>query len=306
MEEVRDLLARYQSSDQVDAALASTRHRWDSRLGALQVRTPLLSTDFMLNRWLPYQTLSCRFWGRSALYQSSGAFGFRDQLQDCLAFLYMAPELARAHILASAARQFLEGDVQHWWHPETGVGVRTRCSDDMVWLPFVVAHYVEVTGDTGILDADVPFLEGAPLGDSEHGTRVRSQRLPARAPLWEHCRRALDRAWRLGPHELPLFGTGDWNDGMNRVGVEGRGESVWLGWFLCDVLHSFARLLEKRESGRAVAAEWRQKGRSSLPRSTAPAGMAIGICADSSTTARRSDRTQIRKRASIRCRNPGP
>lgn len=259
VEEVRDLLARYQSSDQVHAALASTRHRWDSRLGALQVRTPLLSTDFMLNRWLPYQTLSCRFWGRSALYQSSGAFGFRDQLQDCLAFLYMAPELARAHILASAARQFLEGDVQHWWHPETGVGVRTRCSDDMVWLPFVVAHYVEVTGDTGILDADVPFLEGAPLGDSELERVFVPNVSPHGAPLWEHCRRALDRAWRLGPHQLPLFGTGDWNDGMNRVGVEGRGESIWLGWFLCDVLHSFARLLEKRESGRAVAEEWRQK-----------------------------------------------
>ncbi len=258
-EAVREMIARYQNPDQVHAALASTRDWWDSTLGALQVRTPLLSTDFMLNRWLPYQTLSCRFWGRSALYQSSGAFGFRDQLQDCLAFLYMAPELTRAHILASAARQFLEGDVQHWWHPETGVGVRTRCSDDMVWLPFVLAHYVDVTGDTAILDVEVPFLEAAPLGDVEL-ERVFVPTVSAQtAPLWEHCRRALDRAWRLGPHDLPLFGTGDWNDGMNRVGIEGRGESTWLGWFLCEVFHSFALLTEQREGGESQAAAWRQQ-----------------------------------------------
>jgi len=259
VEAMRDIIARYQTADEVHASLAATREWWDSKLGALQVHTPLLSTDFMLNRWLPYQTLSCRFWGRSALYQSSGAFGFRDQLQDCLAFLYMAPELTRAHILASAARQFLEGDVQHWWHPETGVGVRTRCSDDMVWLPFAVAHYVEVTGDSGILDAEIPFLEGAPLGDSELERVFVPAASPQTAPLWEHCRRALDRAWRLGPHQLPLFGTGDWNDGMNRVGVEGRGESTWLAWFLCDVLNSFARVIEKRKQAPKLTEDWRQK-----------------------------------------------
>ncbi len=261
VEAVREIVARYQRADQVDAALASTRRWWDSKLGGLQVRTPLLSTDFLLNRWLPYQVLSCRFWGRTALYQSSGAFGFRDQLQDCLAFLYMAPELTRAHILFSAARQFLEGDVQHWWHQDTGMGVRTRCSDDMVWLPFVVAHYIEVSGDAGILDVEVPFLEGAPLSDSEE-ERVFVPSISAQtAPLWEHCRRALDRAWRLGAHELPLFGTGDWNDGMNRVGIEGRGESIWLAWFLCDVLHSFARLAERRESEGTpgLASAWREK-----------------------------------------------
>ncbi len=157
------MLARYQNGEQVEHALAATHQWWDSTLGALQVHTPLLSTDLLLNRWLLYQALSCRFWGRSALYQSSGAFGFRDQLQDSLAFLYAAPKLTRAHILASAARQFLEGDVQHWWHPETGMGVRTRCSDDLLWLPYVVAQYVQVTGDAAILDEEVAFLEGATL-----------------------------------------------------------------------------------------------------------------------------------------------
>ena len=157
---VRAIVGRYSSPEQVESALAATRQWWDSRLGALKVRTPLLSADLLLNRWLLYQTLSCRFWARSALYQSSGAFGFRDQLQDSMALVYAAPELARAHILASAARQFLEGDVQHWWHSETGMGVRTRCSDDLVWLPFVVAHYVQVTGDAAILDEEIPFVEG--------------------------------------------------------------------------------------------------------------------------------------------------
>ena len=259
VDDVRALVSRYQTAEQVEGALESTRRWWDTKLGALQVRTPLLSTDFMLNRWLPYQALSCRFWGRSALYQSSGAFGFRDQLQDCLAFLYMAPELARAHILASAARQFAAGDVQHWWHQESGLGVRTRCSDDMAWLPFAVCHYVAVTGDTAILDQQIPFLEGEPLAATEH-ERVFIPAVSAHtAPLWEHCRRALDHALRLGEHGIPLFGDGDWNDGMNRVGFEGRGESVWLGWFLCGILRSFAPLIEHRDGGAAMAATWRQQ-----------------------------------------------
>ena len=163
VEECRALLSRYQTTKEVESALCATQAFWDSVLGTVQVRTPLLSADLLMNRWLLYQALSCRFWGRSAFYQSGGAIGFRDQLQDSLAFVYAAPQLPRAHILVAAARQFDEGDVQHWWHPETGMGVRTRCSDDMLWLPFVVAHYVEVTGDRSILQETVPFLESPPL-----------------------------------------------------------------------------------------------------------------------------------------------
>ncbi len=238
VEAVRAIVGRYSSPEQVEDALAATRRWWDARLSVLQVRTPLLSADLLLNRWLLYQTLSCRFWARAALYQSSGAYGFRDQLQDSMALVFAAPELAREHILAAAARQFIEGDVQHWWHAETGMGVRTRCSDDLAWLPFVVAHYVRTTGDSGVLDEEVPFLEGPLLEIGEQEKMFSPAVSPETAPLWEHCRRALDKAWRLGPHDLPLFGNGDWNDGMNRVGIEGGGESVWLGWFLCAVSKS--------------------------------------------------------------------
>jgi len=257
VEAVRALVSRYQNCEQVENALAETHRWWERTLGALQVHTPLLSTDLLLNRWLLYQALSCRFWGRSALYQSSGAFGFRDQLQDSMAFLYAVPKLTRAHILASAARQFLEGDVQHWWHPETGLGVRSRCSDDLLWLPYAVACYIEVTGDEAILDEEIPYLEAPPL-DAREQERLFVPAVSAqKAPLWDHCRRALENGSRLGSHGLPLFGSGDWNDGMNRVGIEGRGESVWLGWFLCTVLESFSQVMEKRESGPELAAKWR-------------------------------------------------
>ncbi len=257
VEAVRAIVGRYSTPQQVESALAATRQWWESRLGALTVRTPLLSADLLLNRWLLYQTLSCRFWARSALYQSSGAFGFRDQLQDSMALVYAAPELARAHILVSAARQFLEGDVQHWWHSETGMGVRTRCSDDLVWLAFVTAHYVEATGDAGVLDEEIPFVEG-PLLEAAQQERMFVPGVSSQtAPLWEHCRRALDKAGHAGSHELPLIGNGDWNDGLNHVGVEGRGESVWLGWFLCTVLKSFADVMERRQP--AMAAAWRER-----------------------------------------------
>ncbi len=248
--DVRAIVKRFESPEDVERTLAETRTWWDRTLGALQVRTPVLSIDLLLNRWLLYQSLSCRFWGRSGLYQSSGAFGFRDQLQDSMAFVYSAPQLTRKHILVAAARQFPEGDVQHWWHSETGVGVRTQCSDDMLWLPFAVAHYVKVTGDTGILNEAIPFIEGPSLGAGEHERMFVPTVSASTAPLLEHCKRALDFGFRLGVHGLPLIGTCDWNDGMNLVGVEGRGESVWLGFFLCSVLEAFAEL------ERSSAAKW--------------------------------------------------
>ncbi|HTA47754.1 MAG TPA: glucoamylase family protein [Bryobacteraceae bacterium] len=257
VEDARALVERYQDPSRVEAALSSTQQFWDSTLRAVEVRTPVLSIDLLLNRWLLYQAMSCRFWGRSALYQSSGAFGFRDQLQDSMAFVYAAPQLTRSHILKAAARQFPEGDVQHWWHGETGVGVRTRCSDDLVWLPYVVAQYIKVTGDSGILEENVPFIEGPLLADGEHERMFAPSVSSQMTTLWEHCTRALDHAWQLGPHQLPLIGNGDWNDGMNLVGVEGKGESVWLGWFLCAVLEAFAQLAETHADDRRLAFKWR-------------------------------------------------
>ena len=250
---MRAIIARYNSPGQVDHSLSETQRAWDDRLGSFQVRTPLLSVDFLLNRWLPYQTLSCRFWGRTAMQQSSGAFGFRDQLQDSLAFLYFAPHLTRAHILAAAARQFVEGDVQHWWHQETGLGVRTRCSDDMGWLPYVVSHYIEITGDAAILDERIPFLDAPLLGAGEMEKMFIPSVSTESASLLEHCRRALDCLYKPGPHALPLMGTGDWNDGMNRVGPEGQGESVWLGWFFCSTALQFAATVEHRDPHLAAA-----------------------------------------------------
>jgi cyclic beta-1,2-glucan synthetase len=255
--QVRAIAGKYQDPGRVAQALDSVRKFWDQRLGVLQVHTPQLSTDFLLNRWLLYQALSCRFWGRSALYQSSGAYGFRDQLQDSLALLYCAPELVRQHILRAASRQFPEGDVQHWWHEETGLGSRTRCADDLLWLPFAVARYVEVTGDEQVLDAMVPFLEGPPLEPGQQESVFAAAVSTQTANLWEHCRRALEHAWRLGPHGLPLFGAGDWNDGLNRVGIGGRGESTWMAWFLATILNSMAKLARRRDPGFARLCEER-------------------------------------------------
>lgn len=259
--QVRDLVGKYKNREIVAASLHEMRSFWDETLGTLQISTPNRALDLMVNRWLIYQTLSCRVWGRSAFYQSGGAYGFRDQLQDVMALCLSRPEIAREHILRAAAHQFVEGDVQHWWHPgrqsltgeaedapDTAAdkGIRTRFSDDLLWLPYVTAGYIEVTGDTGILEEVVAFIETEPLQPGEQERYDTPRRSRESASLYEHCLRAIDRSLRFGEHGLPLMGSGDWNDGMNRVGWRGSGESVWLGWFLYTVLTRFAEIGKTR------------------------------------------------------------
>ena len=256
--QARQAATEYREVKKARSAIAATVARWNERLSVITVQTPEPSFDAMLNRWTLYQALACRMWARSALYQSSGAYGFRDQLQDVMALVYSEPALAREHILRAAARQFVEGDVQHWWHPQSGRGVRTRFSDDLAWLPYVVDHYITSTGDASVLDESVPFLTMRPLGPDEHEIYDLPQVTSERGSVYEHCLRALRKACTTGSHGLPLIGIGDWNDGMSRVGFEGKGESVWLAWFLISTLRSFAVHVEARGDS-AVAAEFRRQ-----------------------------------------------
>ncbi len=257
-DDARRAIARYRDMGRAKEAVAGTVEAWDARLSAITVRTPEPSFDAMLNRWTLYQALACRMWARTALYQSSGAYGFRDQLQDAMALVYAEPCIARDHIVRAAGRQFVEGDVQHWWHPPGGRGIRTRFSDDLVWLPYVVEHYMRVTGDVSVLDAEAPYLTMRPLEPHE----IEAYDLPSASDqtgsVYDHCVRALRRACTAGRHGLPLIGSGDWNDGMNRVGAGGQGESVWLAWFLIATLRSIAARAEAR-ADTGVAKEFRAR-----------------------------------------------
>ena len=237
------LVDEWRSAGRVDAAWDRLVQRWGRQLQRLQVNTPDPAFDLMTNHWLPYQITASRLLARAGPYQVSGAYGFRDQLQDVLALLWTQPERARERLLDAARHQFEEGDVQHWWHPPSDRGVRTKITDDYLWLVFVTARYIDVTGDRSVLAVEVPFLKADPLRADEHD-RYAQFEVGESGTLYQHCVRALERMQTTGAHGLPLIGTGDWNDGMDRVGVGGKGESLWLAWFQIAVVRLFTDVLE--------------------------------------------------------------
>ncbi|MEO8042600.1 MAG: hypothetical protein ABI646_08325, partial [Acidobacteriota bacterium] len=246
LENARMSVSHFRQKRIVEEGFSSVKEFWDEILGAMQVKTPDESLDIMMNRWLVYQTLACRVWARSAFYQSSGAFGFRDQLQDAMTLVYTRPDLARAQILRHAARQFKEGDVQHWWHEPSNAGTRTRISDNLIWLVYVTCFYVEKTADASIFDEVVSFLDGPVLAEGEMETYLRPVVSGESATVFEHCVRVVEKSLPIGTHGLPLIGAGDWSDGLNRVGIAGKGESVWLGWFLAKALDDFSEVCDQR------------------------------------------------------------
>jgi cellobiose phosphorylase len=240
------LAQRFSGSFAATETLEAVRQYWQRTLGVVQVETPDLGLNVLANGWLLYQTLACRLWGRSGYYQSGGAFGFRDQLQDVMALVHAEPQRVREHLVRCAAHQFVEGDVQHWWHPPSNRGVRTHCSDDYLWLPLALCRYIQATGDYGVLDEMAHFLEGRPVKPQEDSYYDLPSQSHETASLYQHGVRAILHGLNFGAHGLPLMGSGDWNDGMNLVGIDGKGESVWLGFFLCDVLDQFGKLARLR------------------------------------------------------------
>jgi cyclic beta-1,2-glucan synthetase len=251
-EEAIGLIETYGAPGQVQSALEAAKEFWRSTLSAIEIETPDREIDLVVNGWLTYQNLSCRIWARSAYYQPGGAFGFRDQLQDAAALVYTRPDLTRTQILRHAAQQFVEGDVLHWWHPDTGNGIRTRFSDDLLWLPYVTGCYVQTTGDTSLLGEQAPFIAGDEIRAGHVEVYFRPTVSSECASIYEHCCRALDRGLTVGPNGLPLIGCGDWNDGFSAVGIEGRGESVWLGFFIHFVIDKFLPICRERGDNERV------------------------------------------------------
>ncbi|SHH85679.1 GH36-type glycosyl hydrolase domain-containing protein [Desulfosporosinus lacus] len=246
-QEAEQIISDYEQPKKIENSFEEVKQHWDELLGNIQIQTPDLSMNLLLNRWLLYQTVVCRLWARSAFYQSGGAYGFRDQLQDVMALVYTEPTVTRNQILIHCRHQFIEGDVQHWWHAEKGKGIRTKFSDDLLWLPFVTFHYIERTGDIGVLDEMAEYLEDEPLREGEDERYSIPRISDQQGTVYEHCLRAIERGLSFGEHGLPLIGSGDWNDGFSRIGHKGKGESVWLGWFLYMTLVRFAGLCDAHE-----------------------------------------------------------